>query len=248
MRTVFSGGAVIVDAHTEMPSGFVVDDGVITDVGDAGAAPDIISSADRIVDATGHLFLSMLLCVNSTTQGLDGNGVPPLVESVARQRSRPSDSCLPNTAAGSAATWPTTGSTSMRAARRPRPAPDPRLLSPGGREVPYFLAYRLVGSRTQLVQCLGRPRRAQTQRRIERHAGDLPDDALEMAWRGGARAVGREGRRGSGHLADVRGGWVDGTEVVRDSKVLTADRHDIHRELRTRRASRVDLNDMAVPT
>jgi 5-methylthioadenosine/S-adenosylhomocysteine deaminase len=58
MRTVFAGGAIIVDAYTEMPSGFVVvDDGVITDVGGGEAARDIVESADRVVDTTGHLVM-----------------------------------------------------------------------------------------------------------------------------------------------------------------------------------------------
>lgn len=84
MRTVFTGGSIIVDAYSEIPAGFVVvDDGVITAVGDGAATGDLVRSADRVVDTSGqavmpgfinahcHLFQSMLRGVNRTTQCLE---------------------------------------------------------------------------------------------------------------------------------------------------------------------------------
>lgn len=84
MRTVFTGGAIVVDAYCEMPSGFVVvDGGVITDVGQGVASQDLLVTADRIVDTSGHavvpgfinahchLFQSMLRGIN-TSQCLEG--------------------------------------------------------------------------------------------------------------------------------------------------------------------------------
>ncbi|MDT5360693.1 MAG: 5-methylthioadenosine/S-adenosylhomocysteine deaminase, partial [Mycobacterium sp.] len=54
MRTVFSGGGVIVDADSELASGFVVvDDGVITGVGEGDAPIEYRQAADRVVDTTG---------------------------------------------------------------------------------------------------------------------------------------------------------------------------------------------------
>ena len=78
MRTVFTGGGVVVDAHTELPSGFVVVDfDRIVEVG-AGAAPqDLRAAADIVVDTTGaavipgfinahcHLFQSILRGVST---------------------------------------------------------------------------------------------------------------------------------------------------------------------------------------
>jgi 5-methylthioadenosine/S-adenosylhomocysteine deaminase len=79
MRTVFSGGGLIVDADSELASGFVVvDDGVITDVGEGDAPREYRQVADRIVDTTGlavipgfinahcHLFQSMLRGISTT--------------------------------------------------------------------------------------------------------------------------------------------------------------------------------------
>lgn len=103
-------------------------------------------------------------------------------------------------------------------------------------------------------------------------------DALDMAWHGGAQAVGMADQLGAlrpgyradlvtldvespgysgsstlrravvftGSPADVRDVWVDGQQIVGDGEVLTADRHDIHRSMRDRRPSIVNLDTLAV--
>ncbi|MBD0860675.1 amidohydrolase family protein [Gordonia sp. zg691] len=452
MRTVFSGGAVIIDAHAEVPSGFVVvDDGVITDVGDGEATHDILSSADRTVDTTGrlvmpgfinahcHLFQSMLRGLNKTTQCLEDwlandiapytarlqpadlylaatagllenlrsgvttvlenqyvhhhpdntdrvarafrdigirgliarGGVDVKVPGVPNPRLETVDGFLDNVArfvsdwdgaangrirceAAIQTTWLASGELCDRVGgfiadnriglhahcAETRTSVASTIAGHGRREVPYFRDHGLIGPGTQLVHCvwidpeeceliaeLGAtvvtcptsnaylasgpapvsdlralgvpvaigcdgPGSNNGQNMFEAikwsvlsdrlrtlDAGRLSEvDALDMAWRGGARAVGMEGRLGAvraGHLADlvtldvespgysgsstlrravvftgspadVRDVWVDGIQVVRDSEVLTADRHDIHHEMRARRAAIVNFDDLAV--
>ncbi|MFW0783573.1 amidohydrolase [Gordonia sp. CPCC 206044] len=451
MRTVFTGGSIIIDAFAEMPSGHVVvDDGVITAVGDGVAAGDLLATADRVVDTSGqavmpgfinahcHLFQAMLRGISTThcledwlandiwpytarfepddmylaaTAGLIENlrsGVTTVLENqyvhhhpentahVARafrdigirgliarggvdmdasgtrtSRLESIDEYLDNVTsfvsdwdgagggrirceAAIQTTWLASPALCERVGAHlartglglhahcaeTRTSVQSTLDSHGRREVDYFRDHGLVGPTTQLVHCvwlepderaliaeLGStvvtcptsnaylasgpapvselrslgvpvaigcdgPGSNNGQNMFEAvkwsvlsdrlrtlDASRLSEvDALDMAWRGGARAVGlpndlgaiRVGyradlvsidiespgysgsstlRRGvvfAGTPADVRGVWVEGTQVVDDGEVLTVDRRDIHRSMRVRRASIIHHDDMAV--
>lgn len=97
MTTVFTGGAVIIDAHSELTEGYVVaDGGVITAVGHGRAAHETLIAADAVVDTTGHalmpgfinahchLFQAMLRGIH-TTQCLEDwldNDIGPFLSSL----------------------------------------------------------------------------------------------------------------------------------------------------------------------
>ena len=85
MKTLFTGGAVIVSAALELPQGSVlVEDGVILEVVSGEATAEVIASADEIIDTTGrvlmpgfinahnHLFQSMLRGL-STNRSLESS-------------------------------------------------------------------------------------------------------------------------------------------------------------------------------